>query len=380
MKATPTAKPSSRQQAISVALRRPHQITTVIEDHLNELTALAYSLNIDIIDSIVQSRPSPEPATWIGKGKVDEIAARLEADAIGLVIFDDELSGSQIRNLEKLLKARVITRTELILDIFAVKARSAEAKLQVEMARMEFSLTRVHNLWSHLEGQRGGIGMRGGAGERQIEVDKRQIRERMTRARAKLDEIRQRRAVQRGARLGFPVGAIVGYTNVGKSTLINRLAGTDLYVEDKLFATLDASTRRVKLSEGTVLLTDTVGFIRKFPPQLAASFRSTLEEAVDADFLIHVADASHPGVRDQVATVDAFLAEMGVKDKPILRILNKVDAIKKPLEFRKRRPEGQWISVSAKTGAGIPEVKEALAQLVREKNRETARETAIPKA
>ncbi len=311
----------------------------------------------------MQSKATPEAGTWIGKGKVDEIAAMLPDYGAELVIFDDELSGSQIRNLEKLLKARVITRTELILDIFAQKARTYEAKLQVEMAQLEFSLTRVRHLWSHLEGQRGGRGARQGAGERQIEVDKREIRERISRLRGRLEEVRNRRTVQRGGRLGFPVGAVVGYTNVGKSTLVNRLAGAELHVENKLFATLDASTRRVKLAAQPVLLTDTVGFIRKFPPQLAASFRSTLEEAVEADFILHVADASHPKVRDQVLTVEAFLKEIGVGDKPTLRVLNKIDAAPRPLEWRKVKPDGRWLSVSARTGAGIADLKDALARL-----------------
>lgn len=318
---------------------------------------------MDIVERVVQSKATPEAGTWIGKGKVDEIAATLPDLNVELVIFDDELSGSQIRNLEKLLKARVITRTELILDIFAQKARTYEAKLQVEMAQLEFSLTRVRHLWSHLEGQRGGRGARQGAGERQIEVDKREIRERISRLRGRLDEVRNRRTVQRGGRLGFPVGAVVGYTNVGKSTLVNRLAGAELHVENKLFATLDAATRRVKLASQPVLLTDTVGFIRKFPPQLAASFRSTLEEAVEADFILHVADASHPKVRDQVRTVEAFLKEIGVGDKPMLRVLNKIDAAPRPLEWRKVKPDGRWLYVSAKTGAGIADLKDALARL-----------------
>jgi GTP-binding protein HflX len=221
-------------------------------------------------------------------------------------------------------------------------------------------MTRLRHLWSHLEGQRGGRGARQGAGERQIEVDRRQARDRIAHLKHKLEEIRDRRAEQRKPRLGFPVGAVVGYTNVGKSTLINRLSGAALHVEDKLFATLDAATRRVRIGERQVLLTDTVGFIRKFPPQLAASFRSTIEEAVEADFLVLVADASHPRLAEQVGTVESFLAEVGARPERIIRVLNKIDLVKRALELMRRLPPGDWISVSAKRGLGISELREAI--------------------
>lgn len=313
-----------------------------------------------MVDGIIQTKSSPTPATWIGRGKVAEVRLAAEKHGAGLAIFDDDLSPAQIRNLEKELEIRVITRTELILDIFAQKARSHESKLQVEKARLEFSLTRMRHLWTHLEGQRGGRGARQGAGERQIEVDRRQARDRIAHLKRRLEEIRDRRAVQRKPRLGFPVGAVVGYTNVGKSTLINRLAGSDLHVEDKLFATLDAATRRVRIGDRHVLLTDTVGFIRKFPPQLAASFRSTIEEAVEADFLVLVADASHPSLAEQVRTVEDFLGEMGAKPERIVRVLNKIDLVKRSLPLLKRLPEGDWIAVSARRGLGIADLRDVI--------------------
>lgn len=349
---------------MAVALRLPTVSPEEADDHLNELTALADSLGITITQRIIQSRSSPEAATWIGAGKAQEVKTIAEAEQAGLVIFDDELSPAQMRNLEKIIGVRIVTRTELILDIFAWKAKTYEAKLQVEMAQLEYSLTRVRHLWSHLEGQRGGIGVRGGAGETQIEVDKRQIRTRISTLRKRLEEIRGRRIIQRSLRLGFPVGAVVGYTNVGKSTLINAITGEDqLHTENKLFATLDSATRRVELAGKKVLLTDTVGFIRKFPPQLAASFRSTIEEAIEADFLVHVADVSHPGCRDQIATVEAFLKELGAGDKPTVKLLNKADLVK-ALDLRKRLPSEEWIPISAKTGAGMAAARQAIRTMV----------------
>ena len=201
--------------------------------------------------------------------------------------------------------------------------------------------------------------------ERQIEVDRRQVRSRITTLKKRLSEIRDRRTVQRSNRLGFPVGAVVGYTNVGKSTLVNRIAGTKLYTENKLFATLDAATRRVEFEGGNVLLTDTVGFIRKFPPQLAASFRSTIEEALDADFLVHVADASHPGLKDQIATVEKFLEEMGAEKKPVIKLLNKADLVRS-LDLRRRNPSiDEWIPVSAKSGAGMNLFRDAIRRMLK---------------
>lgn len=320
-----------------------------------------------VTDQIVQSRSSPEAATWIGAGKAAELKVIAEEKGSNLVIFDDELSPAQMRNLEKIINKRIITRTELILDIFAGKARTYEAKLQVEMAQLQYSLTRVRHLWSHLEGQRQARGARGGAGERQIEVDKRQIRDRISILKKRLEKISDRRTVQRNLRQGFPVGAVVGYTNVGKSTLVNAIGGEKdgdgLYTENKLFATLDAATRRIDLRGKSVLLTDTVGFIRKFPPQLAASFRSTIEESLEADFLIHVADVSHPGCKDQIATVESVLAELGAQAKPTVKLLNKADLVK-GLELRKRVPSDEWIPISAKTGAGMTAAREAIRAMV----------------
>jgi GTP-binding protein HflX len=277
----------------------------------------------------VQRLESPNSAFYIGKGKLDEVIAEREATGYTLVVFDDELSPSQQRNLEKALGVKVLDRTALIIDIFARRAQTKEARLQVELAQLEYLMPRLAGQWSHLERLEGRIGTRG-PGETQLETDRRLVRGRITRLRREIDEVRQQRALhrRRRARQGMRVVALVGYTNAGKSTLLRALSGADVFTENLLFATLDPLTRRVRLPSGhDVLLTDTVGFIQKLPTQLVASFRATLEELADADVLVHLVDITHENAEEQYATVEETLKELGLSQKPRIVAFNKVDML-----------------------------------------------------
>jgi GTP-binding protein HflX len=296
---------------------------------LEELALLANTAGAEVVGRAVQRLEAPNPATYIGKGKLEEIVAERQDAAYTLVIFDDELSPSQQRNLEKALQVKVLDRTALIIDIFARRAHSREARLQVELAQSQYLLPRLAGQWSHLERLEGRIGTRG-PGETQIETDRRLVRNRITRLRREIDEVRQQRAQhrRRRARQGMQVAALVGYTNAGKSTLMRALSGADVFTEDLLFATLDPVTRRIRLpSGGEVLLSDTVGFIQKLPTHLVASFRATLEELADADVLLHVVDITHANAEEQFATVERTLAELGLAEKPRIVALNKVDLL-----------------------------------------------------
>ncbi len=300
-------------------------------ESLTELAELANTAGAEVVGTTTQRLDHPNVATYIGKGKVDEVKEAARAADANVVIFDDELSPSQQRNLEKALGTKVIDRTALILDIFASRARTREGGLQVSLAQMEYLLPRLAGQWSHLERMEGAIGTRG-PGETQIETDRRLIRSRISKIKKDLDDVRRNRALYRRQRqrAGLPVVALVGYTNAGKSTLMHALSGADVLAEDKLFATLDPVTRRVKLPAGeTVLITDTVGFIQKLPTQLVAAFRATLEELEEADILLHVIDISHPHAYEQSQTVDATLADLGVGEKPRLLALNKVDLLRR---------------------------------------------------
>ncbi len=299
------------------------------ESSLEELALLTQTAGARVVGRAVQRLGRPSPATYIGKGKVLEVASQRPAVSYSTVIFDDELTPSQQRNLEDALKVKVLDRTALILDIFAQHARTREGRLQVELAQHEYILPRLRGQWSHLERLEGRIGTRG-PGETQLETDRRLIREKIRRLKAQIEQVRRQRALhrRRRARQGVPVVSLVGYTNAGKSTLMQALSGADVLVEDKLFATLDPVTRRLRLPSGNVaLLTDTVGFIQKLPTQLVAAFRATLEELEEAALLLHVVDITHPNAAAQARTVEETLAELGLADRPQVTALNKADLL-----------------------------------------------------
>ncbi|MGI8925637.1 MAG: GTPase HflX [Tepidiformaceae bacterium] len=311
-------------------------------ESLDELAELARTAGAEVVGRTTQRMAHPNVTTYIGKGKVDEVVeASRDLDA-NVVIFDDELAPSQQRNLEKALDVKVIDRTALILDIFATRAHTAEGRLQVSLAQMQYLLPRLAGQWSHLERMEGAIGTRG-PGETQIETDRRLIRSRISRIKRELEDVRTRRALYRRQRerAGVPVVALVGYTNAGKSTLMRALSGAHVLTEDRLFATLDPVTRRLRLPTGeTVLLTDTVGFIQKLPTDLVAAFRATLEELQEADLLIHVIDIAHPNASEQAQSVDFTLADLGVAEKPVLLALNKVDLLRDPQGRRVQSLDG----------------------------------------
>ncbi|GIK87898.1 MAG: GTPase HflX [Betaproteobacteria bacterium] len=336
-----------------------------VDERLAELAALAKSAGAAIAGTVTGRRQRPDAATYAGKGKVEEIALRCREAAADLVIFDHPLSGVQQRNLEQALACRVIDRTSLILDIFSLRARSREGKLQVELAQLKHMATRLVGGWTHLERQKGGIGLRG-PGETQLETDRRLIAQRVRLIAERLRGVAKSRATQGRTRRRAAVRtvALVGYTNAGKSTLFNRLTGARSYAADQLFATLDTTLRRVHVpGAGTVVLSDTVGFIRDLPHDLVAAFRATLAEAVEADLLLHVIDASAPDRDDQVAAVEAVLAEIGAAEVPQIRVLNKCDlaGLDPGVE---RDPCGTITTVraSALTGAGCAALREALAE------------------
>ncbi|MGA9119483.1 MAG: GTPase HflX [Bacteroidota bacterium] len=317
-----TLKP---ERAILVGLatrmtRREH-----VEDNLDELQLLVESAGAVVVGRVVQERTGPDAATFIGSGKVEQLASMCEETGTDLVVFDDDLASVQVRNLERSIKCKIVDRSGIILDIFASRARTSEAKTQVELAQLEYMLPRLTRAWTHLSRVVGGIGTKG-PGETQIETDRRVIRTRIGTLRARLKEIGKERDLQRKGRERFPRVALVGYTNAGKSTLLNWFANAGVLVEDRLFATLDSTARLVELSPAyKVILSDTVGFIRKLPHQLIASFKSTLEEATEADLLLHVVDVSHPLFEEQIAVVNETLSEIGAGGKPVVTVFNKID-------------------------------------------------------
>ncbi|MEO7965394.1 MAG: GTPase HflX [Gemmatimonadaceae bacterium] len=299
-----------------------------VDEHLEELERLADTAGAEVIGRLTQQLDRPHPATYLGKGKIDELRTLAEDKSASLVIFDDELSPAQGKNIEDAVGKRVMDRAELILDIFATRARSREAKMQVELAQLNYMLPRLTRMWTHLEKFRGGIGMRG-PGETQLETDRRLIGHRIRVLKERLEEVQRTRTVQRHGRRGEFRAALVGYTNAGKSSILRSMSGSaDVFVEDRLFATLDPLSREVDLGENQhVVLTDTVGFIRKLPHHLVASFRATLEELHEAELLLHVIDASHPFWEEQREVVDEVILELGAREKPMLYVFNKRDRL-----------------------------------------------------
>jgi GTP-binding protein HflX len=340
--------------ALLVGVRRPREARWEAEDSLAELEELARSAGARVADAVLQERDRLDPRYLIGRGKALEIRQRCAG--VDLVILDEELSGSQQRNLESLLGRRVVDRTGLILDIFAQRARSREGKLQVELAQLDYLLPRLAGAWTHLERLGGGIGTRG-PGETQLESDRRRIKTRMAKIRRDLEQVRRHRALLRRPRrkVPFPILALVGYTNAGKSSLLNALTHANVTVQDQLFATLDPTLRRLRLpGDRVVLLSDTVGFIRKIPHQLVAAFQATLEEVQEADVLLHVVDISHPHARLQQAAVEAVLGDLGLADRPTILVCNKIDRLGRP-PFPWRPGSGR-VPTSARTGAGLDDL------------------------
>ncbi|HET7248659.1 MAG TPA: GTPase HflX [Gemmatimonadales bacterium] len=349
-----------------------------VDEHLTELARLADTAGADVIGQLVQRIEAPTPNLYLGPGKVEELQGLLRQSGASLMLFDEPLSPVQGVNLEKATGVRVMDRSELILDIFATRARSAEAKMQVELAQLEYLLPRLTRMWTHLSRIRGGIGLRG-PGETQLETDRRVIRRKISVLRRRLEDVAEHRANQRQGRREQPTAALVGYTNAGKSSLLRALSGTDVFVEDRLFATLDTLTREVDVGDGyRFRMTDTVGFIRKLPHHLVASFRATLEEARAADLLLHVIDAAHPAWEEQVDVVEVVLDEMGLYASPdgsrsperkrVIHVFNKSDLVSDPgallAQVRERFPHAVLTSAGVAVGGCTPEV-EALRSVLR---------------
>ena len=379
---------AATDRAYLVGLVTPDVSEQEVNEYLEELAFLAHTAQIQAVESFTQRLEHPNGATFIGSGKLQEIADKIEEDEIGTVIFDDELSPNQMRNIEQKLKVRVLDRTSLILDIFASRARTAHAKTQVELAQYNYLLPRLTRLWSHLDRQRGGGTLMRGPGETQLETDRRIVLDKIAKLKEELDKIAKQKVVQRKNRGKMVRVALVGYTNVGKSTILNLLAKSEVFAEHKLFATLDTTVRKVVVKNLPFLLSDTVGFIRKLPTELIESFKSTLDEVKESDILIHVVDVSHPAFEEQIAVVNQTLSEiLDGEKKPTILIFNKVDAFtfepkdeddltpatKENIsleELKKtwmaKQGEEDVLFISAKEGLGIEELKERLYDRVKE--------------
>jgi GTPase len=353
----------TQERAVLIGLEQEGVSKWDLRDSMEELAELANSAGAKVVDTVTQKLHKPTAPYYIGRGKAELIKESFKNQQVTSVIFDDELSPAQGRNLENLLSRKVLDRTQLILDIFAQRARSREGRLQIELAQLQYLLPRLTRMWSHLSRQSGGIGTRG-PGETQLEVDRRRVQERIARLERELEGVRRVRSVQRQGRKRhqWPVAAMVGYTNAGKSTLLNLLTGADVVAEDKLFATLDPTTRNLSLpNRQRLLLTDTVGFLRKLPHTLIESFKATLEEVSEADLLIHVVDLSHPRVDEHIEAVDQVIKELGAFGKQTLMVFNKVDVVNNAelIETYGRRFPGS-VAISARTGAGVAGLVQAL--------------------
>jgi GTPase len=373
----------NEEQAILVGLIYGNQTEAQVKEYLEELAFLALTAGATAVKRYVQRLPHPDSRTFIGKGKLEEIKQYLNGKDIGLVIFDDELTGSQIQNIEKVLDVKVIDRSDLILDIFARRAQTAQAKTQVELAQYQYLLPRLKGMWSHLERLGGGIGTRG-PGETEIETDRRIVKEKISLLRKRLAVIDKQAAVQRQERGEFIRVALVGYTNVGKSTIMNMLSKSDVFAENKLFATLDTTTRKIVYETTPFLLSDTVGFIRKLPHHLVESFKSTLDEVREADILLHVVDISHQQFEEQLGVVNSTLQDIKAFDKPTITIFNKMDVYEKNTfdewlepevkaeilsdlkEKWNRETNGNAVFISAIERTNIEELRESILAKVRE--------------
>ena len=342
-----------KENAVIVGVALKGTIREELDSSLEELKQLSITAGAKVIEVISQNLTSINPSTYIGKGKIEELAKLIADKEIQLAIFDDELSPAQASNLEKKMECAVIDRTGLILDIFALHARSRESKIQVELAQLKYMLPRLRGQWTHLERQEGAIGTRG-PGETQLETDRRAVRIKISKLEKDLDKIDSQRSVRRAGRSNLKMAALIGYTNAGKSTLLNALTGADALVEDQLFATLDTTVRRIDLeNKSEILLSDTVGFIKKLPHELVASFRSTFSEAIEADLLLHVIDTSQPNFEQQMEAVTSVLHEIKITNKPIINVFNKVDIIEsegRKEALYKNYPDGVFISAAKKTG------------------------------
>jgi GTP-binding protein HflX len=372
------------EYAVLVGLVHGYQTEEQAKEYLDELAFLALTAGAETKEVFIQKLQHPNQRTFVGSGKLEEIKAYVEEhEEIGMVIFDDDLTGKQANILEKELKVKIVDRSSLILDIFATRAQTAQAKTQVELAQMQYLLPRLRGLWTHLERQRGGIGMRG-PGEQEIETDRRIVRDKIALLKKRLEKIDLQDQTRRKNRGDMVRVALVGYTNVGKSTLMNQLAKADVFAEDKLFATLDTTVRKVVIDRMPFLMSDTVGFIRKLPHHLVESFKSTLDEARESDILLHVVDIAHPQHEDQIRTVNETLKEMGAADKPTLFVFNKIDLYRKryfddfvdeeaaaeveeALKGNLRHMfEHDNVLVSAMTNENMGELKQKLKEMVKE--------------
>lgn len=358
-----TLPPITLRPAVMVGVLLDGRMRGELDEHLEELELLADTAGFGVMGRIVQERKSINPATFIGSGKVEEVARMAAAFDAAVVIFDDELSPAQQRNLEEAIGRPVVDRTGLILDIFASRARTREAKTQVELAQLQYLLPRLAGLWSHFTRQRGGGVNMKGEGETQIEIDRRMTKTRIAELRRELGQIRLQAETRRKGRQGAYKISLVGYTNAGKSTLMNCLTSAGVLEENRLFATLDATMRILTLPSGAeVLLADTVGFIRKLPPNLVASFRSTLDEIQDADLLLHVADASHPCVEEQIAATEQVLSELGASGKPVIGVFNKADLLGEGAREHLCELHPGSVVIAAKTGEGLASLRALIQQ------------------
>jgi GTP-binding protein HflX len=372
-----TSPQDRRERAILVAALLPDGVFNP-DDPLDEIRGLADTAGLEVVGGLMQRRREVDIATHIGHGKVEELKGLVEAHEADVTVFDSDLSPSQTRNLEKALGVKVVDRTEVILDIFASRARTHEAQLQVELAQLEYALPRLKRMWTHLSRYKAGVGMRG-PGEKQLEEDRRLVVHRIQDLKAKLAKIQARKEREVAGRGDVPTVSLVGYTNAGKSTLMNALTGAGVLVEDRLFATLDTRTRRWQFSGGGhVLLSDTVGFIRNLPHALVASFKATLEEARQADLLLHVVDASSPDAEQQIESVNAVLNELGLTEHPTLLVLNKVDRVpdRSYLDVL-RAHHAESVAISAATGQGLDVLEQAVRESLADQALEAEVETAV---